>query len=107
MAVTLPKKALRALQDALSVHKAVFSEYASVSTSPRPHSAHHHPYGQESCHLVEVLRGDYGLVGMLTIHHKTSLEVIVLVQRWRVASELPGPRYDPEFDSDTSVGDGS
>jgi hypothetical protein len=88
MAVTFSKEALRALQDAFSIYETLFSEHATNFTTSSPVPACRGSYGQKPGNMVEGLLGDCSLVWLLTVCNKTSLEVSVLVQRWRMALEL-------------------
>jgi hypothetical protein len=78
MAIAFAEEALRAVQDAFSIYEAIFAEYATVPPVPRPDSTCHHSHCKEFGYLVKGLLGDRCVVGVPSLHNKTSLEITVL-----------------------------
>jgi hypothetical protein len=80
MAFPLSEEALRALQDPLPIHEALFSKYAAELTPWGCFPSLCPPFDAEHCDLVEVLLSGYGLARMSSICYQTGLEAVVLVQ---------------------------
>lgn len=79
MAVAFTEETLRALQDALSIHQAIFAEYATVPTLSRPRSTCHHPHRKEPGDVFEGLSGGRSLACMSSVCNKAGLEAAILV----------------------------
>lgn len=80
MVVAFTKKALRAMQDALQIYKAVLTEYAAFATERSILSPLRPPFLAEFRDMVEMLLGSYSLVRDVAICHTAGVASAVLVQ---------------------------
>jgi hypothetical protein len=78
MAIAFTEEALRVVQDAFSIYEAILAEYAAISPLPCPDSTCHHSHCKEFGYLAKGLPGGCCVVGVPSLHNKTSLEITVL-----------------------------
>ena len=69
MAVAFAEETLRALQDTLPIHEALFAQYATILTISRFLSTIRRSYSQEFGDLAEVLFGRYRLAWLPAMAH--------------------------------------
>lgn len=93
MAVPLPEKALRTLQDAFPIHKALPSSHAYYRASSRVPTPSRHPHMEIVSSLVAHAARPLCLAWLAPLVHEDCVEGHVLDRRWRlVRLETHGTR---------------